>query len=223
MTDELPPPLGETKGDAAARAITALVGTIPCVGPAIQFALNEVIPNQRLKRIEAYVRILQTHLDELALKTALKTPEGVDLFEEGLWQSARALSDERKEYIARLVATGMTGDELEGQETRHILRILNQIDDSEVIIICSYQHRFKSLGRDDWGFLKANREILGPFRKHMQVSDDERAKESLRRSRHSHLHALGLLDVKETKENDTTYSLSGFGRRLLIYLGIYEK
>lgn len=138
MTDDveiIPPPLGETRGDVIARTLGTLAGTIPCIGPMVQIALNETIPNARLERIEAYLRHLSKRIEEMRLSAALKSPEGLDLFEEGIAQASRASSGVRLERIAALVAHGLKSDDIQQATARHFLRILSQLDDRQIILL----------------------------------------------------------------------------------------
>lgn len=129
------PQLGESKGSQAARIGASALGAIPVLGPVIQATVTETIPNVRLDRIEAYLRHLEQRIDEAELAARLKDERQLDLFEEGMWQSARAVSDERKERVANLVVNGLTGPELDAARSRHWLRVLNQLGDEEIAIL----------------------------------------------------------------------------------------
>ncbi|TAN65745.1 MAG: hypothetical protein EPN20_07470 [Magnetospirillum sp.] len=87
---------------------------IPVLGPMLQVAINETIPNIRLERIEAYLLRLSDQIEGIRLSAALQSPEGLDLFEERMWQAARARGNERLGNIAALVAIG-----LKPEDSRH--------------------------------------------------------------------------------------------------------
>ncbi|MBO6561150.1 MAG: hypothetical protein JJ959_11460 [Nisaea sp.] len=129
------PTLGESKGNQAARIGASALGAIPVLGPIIQATVTETIPNVRLERIEAYLQHLERRLDEATLGEQLKDERQLDLFEEGMWQSARAVSDERKERVANLVVNGLSAPELDAARSRHWLRVLNQLGDEEIAIL----------------------------------------------------------------------------------------
>ena len=46
-------------------------------------------------------------------ETAMKTPANIDLIEDGAYQAVRALTDERKRFLARAVAQGIQAEEKE--------------------------------------------------------------------------------------------------------------
>ncbi|CCQ72766.1 hypothetical protein [Magnetospira sp. QH-2] len=138
MTADDRPPLGDTASNRAMRVVASLPSAVPFAGGVIQTAVTELIPNVRLERIEAYLLYLQGCIDELQLKAALETPEGLDTFEEGIWQAARAFNDERKQQIAELVAVGLKSDGTKQAAARHFLRILTQIDDRQIVLLSNY-------------------------------------------------------------------------------------
>ena len=51
------------------------------------------------------------------------------------------MSDERKAYIASIVANGLSGEEKDRLETKRLLSLLREIDDDQVIILTSYLQR----------------------------------------------------------------------------------
>jgi hypothetical protein len=225
MSGKAPPLLGESRSDVLARTLTTLTGVVPCVGPLIQIALSETIPNIRLDRIEAYLIHLQSRLDEATLQASLMTADGLDMFEEGMWQSARAFSDGRKQYIAELVSKGMASDGAERQESRHTLRILNQLDDAQIIILSSYQSKYRQIGSEATAaFYIKHRNILGPFSRELRSSNKDRGKAELKDAFERHLSSFGLLNVKSEDNNtgQSSYELTAHGRRLLEYIGISE-
>ena len=73
------------------------------------------------------------------VRSRLTDPENVNLFEEGAFQSVRALSNERKEYIANAVANGITGEAKDGLESKRLLNLLGELDDAEIIVLSSRQ------------------------------------------------------------------------------------
>lgn len=206
MTEDetVPPPLGETRGDAVARTAGVVAGLIPFIGPIIQIALNETIPNARMERIETYLQYLSERIDKIRLEAALKRPEELDLFEEGIWQAARALSDDRKQHIATLVASGLSAEEVQVRRSRHFLRILNQLDDAEILILvrCATENAFFIKGAD----LNVTDEQYGLF-DHSSLY---------------HMESFGL--VRETKKDwqsrSFIFCITPIGREFLSYLGI---
>ncbi|PKR59936.1 hypothetical protein [Thalassospira lohafexi] len=217
------PPLGDTSTSKALRIGASVAGAVPFVGASIQTVLTEIIPNVRADRVESYIRHLQDQIDELKLKLALEKPEGLDLFEEGLWQSARAFTEERKKYIGELVISGLNCEEAEQHRVRHNLRILNQIGDDEILILSSYQSKYQAISSDDAkAFRKKHKSVLGPFSRALGSAD--RSKAAHKDALLAHLASFGLLKVTEEdfETSRVKHALTSQGVALLRYIGIAE-
>jgi hypothetical protein len=217
-------PLGDDSKDRAIRIVTNLSGAIPVVGPVLQTVLAEVLPDLRLKRIETYLLALQAQVDEGRLRDALNSPEGLDTFEEGLWQSARALTEERKKHIATLVAKGLS-DSAKSSQARHFLRLLTMLDDTQIIILCSHQSAFTNTSKEEVSdFFKRHRNVLGPFNREIGSHNPDQGKWAHKAALEEHLASLGLLQVasEDWETNLRTFLLSPQGRYFLIFLDLYR-
>ena len=127
--------------------------------------MTEFIPNVRVERLENYIRYIELKVGAQDLKLSLAKPEGLELFEEGMWQFARAFTEERLQYIRVFVTSGLASEEAKQNRVCHNIRMLNQIGDDEVIILSSYQSKYQSLGSEEAReFREKHRSILGPFR-----------------------------------------------------------
>lgn len=225
------PTLGDTKTSKALRIGASIAGAVPFAGATIQTVLTEAIPNVRAERVEAYIRQLQDQIDELKLKLALEKPEGLDLFEEGLWQSARAISDERKKYVAELVSKGLQQTDFEQQETRHFMRILEQLDDRQIVLLAQYHPANRPTVGNEQGtkFHTMNKEVLTPgagddFDDH-KAHALSRRKSQLNQIMEGHLYSLGLLIEDEMKtsievpKRTRHFLISESGEAFLEYIG----
>lgn len=218
------PPLGESDRDVVARTVTTLAGAIPVLGQVFQVILNEIIPNARLQRVETYLLRLQQRIDETELRKASTDREKLDIFEEGLWQSTRALGDDRREYIAELVAKGITEDNARA-EAKHFLRILNQLDDTQIIILCSYQRRYRVIANPEAAkFYKRHRQVLGPFSREISAQNPDRGKAAHKDALERHLASFGLLEpeTSELRVGRVAYAMTPQGLQFLRFLGILE-
>lgn len=226
------PPLGDTTAAKALRIGASAAGVIPFAGAAIQTVFTEIIPNVRAERVEAYVRYLQDQIDELKLQIALEKPEGLDLFEEGLWQSARASTGDRKKYIAELVAKGLQETGLEQQETRHFMRILEQLDDRQIILLAEYHPANSPTVGNEQGarFHEANRNVVQPGHTVEDILDHTGREEAQRGARlneimRRHLSSLGLLELDqifgsaEMQPSSRRYLISEAGKDFLRCIG----
>ncbi|WP_413208426.1 hypothetical protein [Rhodospirillum sp. A1_3_36] len=229
VTDSEVMPLGDSASDRVTRTLSTLVGRIPMLGWMMQVAIAEVIPNIRLQRIEAYLLHLDQRIDQVKFKAALEQPEGLDLFEEGLWQSARALDDDRKRYIAELIAKGMAESSAKQEQTRHFLRLLGQIGDSQIIILTSYLSQFGSLGGEETAaFYERHRDVLGPFSREIGSNNPDAGRAEHKDALERHLSSLGLLDVASedlgglagSPGASVTYRITPQGSQFLQYIGV---
>ena len=128
------------KADVVATIGKGLVGAIPFVGPLAAEIVGTIIPNQRIDRIESTLRLLESKIlesDKEKVKQRIVTPEYVDLMEDGFWQTVRALSEERKDYIASLLKNSLTDDELKCIEYKRLIFILGELNDIEILILKS--------------------------------------------------------------------------------------
>lgn len=235
--DTAPPPLGGTWMDTSAALAKGGIGAIPIVGSILGEVVGLIIPNQRMDRIEAYLRHLSDRLasaDAESLRAKFDDPEVVDLFEEGAVQSVRALSEERRAYITQLVANGITGDEKARIEAKRLLNLLEQIDDDQIIILTSYLHRHRN--DDEWRQKHAT--ILKPVLAHLQSSQIDLDAHTLQELTRNQLMKLGLLggNFKTPKKGEVpefdgntgmmkiSYrSLTPLGRLLLTRIGLAEE
>jgi hypothetical protein len=89
-----------------------------------------VISGQRQERVEDWLRQLAERLasvEETSLRERLCAPENVALFEEGIIQASRAMSEERRRQIAELVAGGIADDHRDYIESHRVLRLLGEL------------------------------------------------------------------------------------------------
>ena len=185
------PELGETARDRIAALAKGGIGTVPVVGSILAEIVGQFIPNQRLDRIEDYLRRLDDRLRaaEGAPRAPLTEPEAIDLIEEGGWQSARATSGERRDYIARLVADGLSGDERKRIESKRLLRLLGELDDDQIIILTSYLRRYI----DDHEYRHRHKHLIGPRNVSSAEPKPVRDAATAREIAHHGLERLGLI------------------------------
>lgn len=236
MTDDdgASPPLGETWRDRGVAVVRGAVGMVPVAGSICAEIVGQMIPNQRLDRLETYLRYLNGRLeafDDTGLRARLIRPESVDLFEDGVHQAVRSLSDERKRYIAELVASGMTSDNAEQLRSKRLLGLLAAIDDDQIIILTSELHKHQT----DQEFHNLHRAVLEPRSAHLGSGRDELDAATAHREARMHLARLGLLqpqfkkprrgELPEFDENTgmmkaSGYKLTSLGVMLLKRIGL---
>lgn len=163
-----------SKREEWGRAIwKGALGGIPFAGSMIAEIVDQIIPEQRMTRLESYVRMLGERLSQLdreAVAERAILPEAIDVFEDGAVQAARALSTQRIEYIARLVAGGMTGEERDATQAKRLLKLLAEIDDEQIILLANFLRK----NLEDRAFQERHKDILRPAASLVDAPDDVR-------------------------------------------------
>jgi hypothetical protein len=211
---------------------------VPFAGSLLVELAGTVFPNQRMDRIVKYARVLEHKLSSLQqdfVRSQLTNENFTDLLEEGMRQAARSLSDERREYIANLIANSLSEQDVEYVEAKHLLRMLSEINDIEVIWL--RYHLVPGI-RVDKEFREKHANIINnPIVASMADTQYVHDKEALQDSYKKHLAQLGLLEpeynidrkTKSPKYDSFTgvpkirgFQLSPLGRLLLRYIGFSE-
>lgn len=186
------PPLGPGPSDHLSSFLKIGIGSLPGIGGALNELVTQVIPGVRIQRIENYLRWLRdkmANFDEGVLAAMLRVETAIELFEEGGYQAARAVSAERCEQIATLVANGLTADDVVRLEAMRLLSFLREIDDDQIIILVSKLDRH----RQDDAFFDKHRDILDPPDFHLGVSVEAVDRHTVYVAARQKLISLGLL------------------------------
>jgi hypothetical protein len=192
-SEEVKIELSKTKNDLIASALKASLSTIPCAGPLIAEIAGEIIPNQRVDRIVGFVEILDTRLSNLEeefVKSQIDNEYFTDLIEEGIRQASRAISKERKDYIASIIAKSLSSDDVNYIESKHLMRILRELNDIEIIWLKSFSiHSTKTHQK----FKKKHKDILFDKRFENESSKIKADQVALQQSYKEHLTQFSLL------------------------------
>lgn len=203
--------------DHVTSALKGAVGAVPIVGSMLAEVVGTLIPNQRIDRIADFAQKLHDKIENLEdelLHTRLTNDNFTDLLEESLQQVARATSDTRREYIANLVANGLNNDDLDSIQDKHLLRILGELNDIEVIWLIAYAQEFFVEQQSE--FQKRHGNVLRPIGAHMGSDQKEIDEEALQKSYKLHLEREGLLQMNKRG----TYEISSLGRLLVRRIGM---
>ena len=187
--------LDTRSADYVATALRAVMGSVPIVGPLFGELAGVVVPNQRMERIAKFAEKLDRRLRVLEaaddITDRLGNEHFADLLEEGIRQAARSLSDDRRQYLAALVVNSLTTQDIEYSESRHLLRMLNELSDVEIIWLRFYLDR-------TWEFSERHQNALAPPQASMASPRNERdkaaRKTALQDSYKEHLCLLGLVE-----------------------------
>lgn len=242
MTDKHDIELHSNINDYITLAMKGMLGMVPFVGSLLAEIIGTIIPNQRLDRVTQFAvildeRISQLELDQEYIRSQLDNEYFTDLIEEGMRQAARAISDERKEYIATLIANSLNSDDISYEESKHLLKILGELNDIEIIWLLFYACSF--MGGDE-EFRSKHQDILAPIPVVMSSPQDIEDDQTIQRSYKEHLARLGLVEPQYAADRKTgqlkvkesvgkaTLSISGYkitqmGKLLLREIGIFPE
>ena len=136
-------PLQTQTIDRTAAVVRGVVGAVPVVGPLIAEVISGVIPGQKLQRLERWLNLFSSRVTSLEngferLNERLRTPEGADILEDGLLEASRAVSEERLERLARLLANGLAGPDFEHDRVKTLARLFAGLTDAEIVLLTFY-------------------------------------------------------------------------------------
>lgn len=215
------------------------LGATPFAGPFLAEMVGKLIPDQRMDRISAFLKILDKKLQNVeesleVLESKMKEETFLNAFEEASWQSTRSSSIERKEYLASMLINSLTDDKLDEIQKSIFLNIINELNDVEILIL--YNHTMKA--RYDKNFRKNNESILTEPIAFMGASQDEIDKSTLHNTYKEKLVRLNLLSKKFPKPkkgelpefDDKTgmiksngYEITSLGKLFLKHIDLLEK
>ncbi len=149
------------------------IGAIPIAGPILAEMIGSLIPGQRMDRISDFLKVLDRKLGEMGedintLKSKMTDEGFLDLFSEASWQSTKATSNERKEYLASILINGLDDDNLDEIQKNIFLNIMNELNDIEVLIL--YSHTDEA--RYDDEFNKKHEELLMSHTEELGLSSE---------------------------------------------------
>lgn len=207
------------KMDYVASAAKAALAAVPFAGSLLVELAGAVIPNQRISRIISFAKALEKRLSNLEqefVRSQLMDEKFTDLLEEGLRQASRSLSEERREYISSLISNSLSSKDIEYLESKHLLRILDELNDIEVIWLQYFQKRRTQ--KEASKFQDKYPNILKPIRVMQRTPQSVRDKGTLQDSYKEHLSQLGLLERKEKG-----YIITTLGKLLSREIGLIDK
>jgi len=180
------------KSDYLAMALRGIVGAAPYAGALLAELVGVIIPNQRIDRLVDFVRLLDQRLSfiERDIQSLLSNEEFADLLEEGLHQVARGITEERRQYIANLIANSISEEEISFVEAKYLMKKLEEINDIEVIWL---RYFLVPTISGDEEFRSKHSHILEPIIPTIGASQQEIDKAALQKSYKEHLVQLGLL------------------------------
>lgn len=188
--------LDNNKIDLLVSVAKSAVGVVPIAGSLLSELVGNLIPNQRIDRLSKYVKELDDRISKIPIEkinSLLNNDDFIDLIEEGFVQASRAITDERRRYIASIVSTGITDENIQLNESKQLLKILSELNDIEIIWLRSYL--VPTIGGDE-EFRHKHKNILQPTHTYIGADEETMIKAALQNSYKEHLERLELIEHK---------------------------
>jgi len=196
--------------DIKASLAKSVLGAVPLVGPFLSEVVGTVIPNQRVDRLGKFIQEVDKRLsrfEESYLNELIQDDECVDLIEESFFSASRGVSDERREYIASMLENGLSEDRIGFAESKHLLKILNELNDIEILWL-RFFHR-PTIGGDE-EFRKKHEDVFKHVVVYVGADEETIRKGALQESYKEHIERLGL--VKAHVNFDRTSGLPEYDK-----------
>lgn len=179
--------------DYVSSAARAALGAVPFVGSLLVEIAGTIIPKQRVDRIADFAAKLDArigNLEKSGIGVQMRDEEFTDLVEEALRQAARSTSEERRNYLASLVANSLSSESIKHAESKHLMRFLDELNDVEVLWLRFFYD--PTIGGDE-EFRNIHKDVFRPRSAHIGSSVEEIDANALQESYKDHLIRLGLV------------------------------
>jgi hypothetical protein len=136
--------LGPNAVDYRVAIYKGILGSVPFLGGLLAEVVGAVIPEQQNDRLRQFVEALEAKIQDLdpeQVEARFQEPEFIDLLQESLTQSVRAVAQERIEHIAEIVHQSLSDQDRRYIHFKKLLYILQELNDLEVLMLCSYGRR----------------------------------------------------------------------------------
>ena len=135
--------------DVLARAIRVGLSACGPVGAIVGEFLTEFVPRQRLDRLHDFTERLAERLagvEEQFNERLQASAAFASLTEEASIAAVQTASSERRRDLAALLRTGLSRADAELIEHQSLLRLLQQLNDLQVLILMSYGNFRRTFG-----------------------------------------------------------------------------
>ncbi len=229
--------LDQNSRDYVVAAAKSALGAVPFAGSLLVELAGTIIPRQRIDRLTQFARQLEERLaahDRDSVRAKLSDENFTDLMEETTRQAAQAVTDERRAYLAALLAQGVSPERISFVETKHLLRILSEINDIEVVWLRFYLNPVLD---GDHEFRARHAAVLEPVAAHLGSDQVTVDKQALQENYLEHLVSLGLLNQPFDMDRSSGYprfdkhrrrwatkghNVTPLGRLLLRHIGLND-
>jgi hypothetical protein len=138
---------------ATFSTIAAAFAAHPVIGAAVASAVSCFIPERRAQRLELFAERLNERVSAITPElppTTLDDDYNLSFLEDSLMAAARATSSERIDFIASILANGLTSKDAKRLDRKYLLSLLNEMNDIEVLLLCSKAYNTMGSGKEFW-------------------------------------------------------------------------
>lgn len=146
--------LGSKAVDRRVAVYKGILGNVPILGGLMAEVVSAVIPEQQSDRLRQFVEALEVKIQDLdpeQVEARFQEPEFIDLLQESLTQAVRAVAQERIEHITEIVHQSLSDKDCSYIHFKKLLYILKELNDLEVLMLCSYGRRHDNDFREQHG------------------------------------------------------------------------
>lgn len=142
--------LADNQNDNITKIVNAAGGAVPFVGAGFAQMINHFIPNQKTERVAKTLAltaagIVTTGKNLEWVKNQLENHSvKLALLERGIESCAKTVEENHLIHISKVVVKGLTSERAEELQLVRILRLLEQLDESQLLTLFYYEncHRY---------------------------------------------------------------------------------
>lgn len=183
--------------DLLASSLRTTLSLAGPVGAVIGEFLTQLVPHQRLDRLHEFVEQLHERLEGLEERfreRLITSPGFAALSEQASLAAVRSPSSQRRRDLAELLRMGLSKEDAELIEYQALLRLLEQLNDAEVLILMRYGSFQQTQDNSALqAFITEHAFVLGIDPPTKDATDDERRRWTMGSYYKDNLITLGLL------------------------------
>lgn len=183
--------------DTAVALTKGVLGAVPYAGGVLAEIIGSVVPNQRLDRISAFIIELDKRLKKVEIEKLIHNKFALDLFEDGMYQAVRILSEERNQYLVNFLKQTIDVNSDSYSTKKKLLSILQELTDKDIEILKSTSKMGFKATSSAYSFRSLT------YGQYDKLSDREKTEyEHLRVDFGLHIATLQRLNLVHVKENE---------------------
>lgn len=180
--------------DTITSALKSMFGPVHDIGSFLSELAGIYIPNQRIDRVSKFLIVLDKKLNfisENIVNELKQNPEFIELIELGIISAVNTASNKRRDYISELIINGISSEEIEIYESKYLLKLLEEINDIELIWLRYHLHQGVNSDKE---FRTLHEKTISDIRVHTKSTMVEINKAAIQTSYKEHLVRLKLLN-----------------------------